>query len=75
MKAPPTSQTMVLANPDSAQLTLWVTTLKPGFARSAGLNRTQRDSTAPSVSPTSPTAVLGIGSVTNAATTPLNNAK
>ena len=40
MKAPPTSQTVVLAKPDSAQLTDWLTTLKPGFAMSAVANRT-----------------------------------
>ena len=37
MKAAPTSQTVVLAKPDSAQLMLWLTTLKPGLARSTGL--------------------------------------
>ena len=75
MKAPPTNHTVVLAKPDKAQLTLWETTLKPGLARSAGLNSTQRDSTAARVRPTRPTAGFGMGSVTNAAITPENRAK
>ncbi len=40
MNAPPTSQTVVLEKPDSAQLIVWLVSLKPGLARSAGANST-----------------------------------
>src|ERR1700761_8513748 len=75
MNAPPTSQTVVEPNPDSAQLIVWLTTLNPGLARSAGEYNVQRDSTATRVRPISPTAGLGSGSVTSAAITPVKIAK
>ena len=75
MNAAPTSQTVVLAKPDSAQLIVWLVSLKPGLARSAGANSTYGDSSAVSDSPIRPTAGLGSGSVTSAAITPAKMAK
>ena len=40
MKAAQISQTVVLAKPDSAQLMVWLVSLNPGLARSAGANST-----------------------------------
>ena len=38
MNAAATSQTVVLAKPESAQLMVWLVTLNPGLSRSAGAN-------------------------------------
>ena len=62
MKAPKISQTVLLAKPDSAHLTTAPDASKPGFAKTAGENHTQRDSTETTVTPINPTTAPGAGS-------------
>jgi hypothetical protein len=75
MKAPPTSQTVLPANPEKAHLTDSDAILKPGLARSCGLNKVQRESIAIKVTAMKPVAAGGTGSMTSAATTPANTEK
>src|SRR5436305_858922 len=75
MKAPPTSHTVLLANPEKAHLTVSLAIRKPGLARSAGPNNVHPDSSEVSVIAMKPTAAGGTGSSTSAATTPVNNEK
>src|SRR3974377_2464645 len=74
-KAPPTSQTVLLAKPEKAHLTDSEARLNPGFARSSVLNNVQRESPAVSAMAMNPVAAGGTGSITSAATTPANNEK
>ena len=75
MKAVNTSHTVGLAKPDSAQRRDSSAALKPGFAISAGPNRTQGASTVTSTTPVSATAGPGSGSTTRPAITAEKSAK
>src|SRR5437868_672114 len=75
MKAPPTSHTVLLANPENAHFTASLAGLNFGSASCSGANSAHLDSTAPSVMATTPVAAGGIGSSTKAATMPANRAK
>ena len=75
MKAPPTSQTVLLAKPENAHLTASEAILNPGFANSALLNNVQRETAAVSAMAMKPVAAGGTGSTTSAATTPANKEK
>ena len=75
MNAPKTSHTVPLENPVSAKRSDSSASLKPGFARSAGPNSTQGESTVTAVSPIRPIAGAGSGSVTRPAMTPAKIAK
>src|SRR5271166_1230413 len=75
MKAPPTSQTVLLAKPENAHLTASAAGLNFGSASWAGLKSVQSDSSDASVIAMTPVAAGGTGSSTSAATMPANSAK
>src|SRR6266700_627834 len=75
MKAPPTSQTVLLANPENAHLTDSDAMLNPGLARSCALNKVQREIAAVSAIAMKPVAAGGTGSMMSAATTPATTEK
>src|ERR1700681_4120596 len=75
MNAPPTSHTVLLANPENAHFTASLAGLNPGLASSFGLNNVHRESSAPNVIGSTPIAAGGKGSSTSAATMPANSAK
>ena len=75
MKAPKISQTVLLENPDSAQVRAAFAGLKPSLAISAGENSTQGASTVTSVTPMRPMAPPGSGSTIRPTMTPAKMAK
>src|SRR5512137_813542 len=75
MNAPKISQTVPLANPDSAQASAALYALKPGLASSAGANSTYCASTVTTVTPISPIAPPGSGSSIRPTITPAKIAK
>ncbi len=75
MNAPKISHTVVLAKPDSAQVSAALYALKPGLASSAGANSTNCDSTLTTVMPISPIAPPGSGSSIRPRMTPAKIAK
>jgi hypothetical protein len=62
MNAPKINQTVLLENPESAQLNEALSALKPGFASCSGENRTYSDSRATKVTAINPMAPPGKGS-------------
>ena len=75
MNAPKISHTVVLAKPDSAQVSAALYALKPGLASSAGANSTHCESTVTTVTPISPIAPPGSGSSIRPRMTPAKIAK
>src|ERR1035437_10630355 len=75
MNAPKMSHTVLLANPDNAQLSAAFGALKPGFASSAGLYSTHGASAATRLTPMMPIAPPGSGSSIKPTTTPAKMAK
>ena len=75
MKAPKISHTIVLAKPDSAQVSAALYALKPGLASSAGANSTNCERTVTTVTPISPIAPPGSGSSIRPRMTPAKIAK
>src|ERR1700692_4456520 len=75
MKAPPASQTVLLAKPETAHWTDSDAILNPGLPRSWSLNSVQRESAAVSAMAMKPVAAGGTGSMMSAATTPANTEK
>ena len=75
MNAANINQTVLLEKPDSAQFTAEDAALKPGFAISAGLNRTKGAKMLTTVTPINPIAPPGSGSKTIPTITPTKMAK